>query len=120
MGVPLISKVHPDGQRSLIMGYVNEDYLVSEMARSSIDSKVRIHIKQFANGEQIIDLKFKNSLVYPEVYVFFRILHFFVYGMPEFDPNSVDKPNDYDPDVENAPPRFIKVKLYNSLICFLG
>ena len=44
--------------------------------------------------------------------------HFFREGMPVYDQNSFDKPNDYSEDYEEFPEMNVSVKLSDSLICF--
>lgn len=44
--------------------------------------------------------------------------HFFREGMPIYDKESVDKPNEYSEDYEEIPEMNVKLKLLDSLLCF--
>jgi hypothetical protein len=46
-----------------------------------------------------------------------RISHFFTYGLPEFDENDEDKPNEYEADYEKLPVLELKLSILDSMVC---
>ena len=84
---------------------------------SNIDGgqdKLKVYIKWKQSGEQIIDVKFQNSMIYAEPDVYMRMLHMFLEGYPEYD---TDFPNEFDANLENNIPKYLKITCYDSLIC---
>lgn len=45
------------------------------------------------------------------------ILHFFYYGLPEFDMTLEDRPNDFETDFEKLPPLKMQIELSDSSLC---
>jgi hypothetical protein len=46
--------------------------------------------------------------------VFNKVLHFFYYGLPEFDLTLEDRPNDFETDFEKLPPLKMQIELSDS------
>jgi hypothetical protein len=48
---------------------------------------------------------------------FLRIIHFFSYGLPEFDPSAEDLPNAFESDIEKLPFLEMKIDILDSMVC---
>lgn len=53
-------------------------------------------------------------MIYAEPDVYMRMLHMFLEGYPEYD---TDFPNEFDANLENNIPKYLKITCYDSVIC---
>lgn len=70
------------------------------------------------NGDKFIDVMINKIKFFIQPYSFFMVYHFFSEGLPTYDNESFDKPNEYDPDYENYPEMYINLIINDSLISF--
>lgn len=79
------------------------------------------------NGEKEITVDLDNLKLFVKVHVFMLLFHFFTEGLPKYDIDDADLPNQCkqifchkfyidDSDVENAPKLNFKVYLNNSIL----
>ena len=77
----------------------------------------RVIYNAFPDGHTQIDMKLSKALIYAEVEVLMRVLHVFTEGMPEYDPNFQDKPNNYNENLEDQPTMELSIVVDQSLVC---
>jgi hypothetical protein len=70
------------------------------------------------DGKKNFEIDIGGIKIFLHPYFYLMMDHFFREGMPVYDKNSDDKPNDYSEDYEEAPEMYVMVNLTDSLICF--
>lgn len=72
----------------------------------------------YPNGakEFVIQVNKLKLFVYP--YFYLMLFNFFTEGMPEYDCNSFDKPNEFNSDIEELPEMKLSVIFKETLLCF--
>ena len=71
-----------------------------------------------SNGNKLFNVKFNKVKLFIHPYFYLMIDHFFREGMPEYDMDSFDKPNEYSSDIEEYPVLQCLISLNDALICF--
>ena len=69
------------------------------------------------DGTKNFTIEFGGIKLFVYPYFYLMIDHFFRENLPTYDPNSFDKPNDYNEDYEELPEMSLNFKLSDSLIC---
>ena len=81
-------------------------------------SRIEVLIQMHPDGRKDFQIEFGGLKLFLHPYFYLMIDHFFREGMPVYDQNSFDKPNEYSEDYEEFPEMNVQVKLSDSLICF--
>ncbi|CAI2385812.1 unnamed protein product [Moneuplotes crassus] len=92
----------------------------AELKKISLDQKVikcMNTIVKMHNGEKEITTELQELKCFTKIHIFMLLFHFFTEGLPKYDPNDRDLPNQFDDDVENAPRLSFELNLNKSLIC---
>ena len=50
-------------------------------------------------------------------HIFYSLFEFFVYGLPTYSEDSIDKPNQFEPDLEKSPKMIVNTNISHSLVC---
>ena len=72
----------------------------------------------FPNGNKDIQVKLNSIKLFVQPYFYLMVDHFFRQGLPSYDMDSFDKPNEYDSDIETYPELHVTVVFKEALICF--
>ena len=79
--------------------------------------KLRMRANWKADGSAFHEIDVNKVKLFLRPNWFFQILHFFTYGLPEFDPLSEDLPNEFEANIEKDPRLEIKVTVLDSMVC---
>lgn len=79
--------------------------------------KLLVEVTWAADGQQHVDCRVDRVKLFVRPDYFLRLGHFFVEGLPEFDPASEDRPNDYEADFEKLPVLKMKLDIVESMLC---
>jgi hypothetical protein len=71
----------------------------------------------FPTGKKTFNIKLNDIKIFIQPYFYLMIDHFFREGIPVYDEESFDKPNEYDSNYENYPELHLNLSLKNTLIC---
>ncbi len=72
----------------------------------------------YPDGTKNFIIKFSQLKWFIQPYFFLMIDHFFREGLPVYDMDSFEKPNEYDSDYETYPEMTTLVEVKDSLLCF--
>ena len=72
----------------------------------------------FPNGNKEIQIKLSELKLFIQPYFYLMVDHFFREGLPSYNIESFDKPNEYNTDVEQNPELNFKVSFAEALLCF--
>lgn len=72
----------------------------------------------YPDGFKDTKCEFRNLKLFFHPYYFLMLNYFFKDGLPKYDCNSFDKPNDYNEDVELASKLHFTFILKEGLVCF--
>mmetsp|Transcript_23179 Transcript_23179/g.22660 ORF Transcript_23179/g.22660 Transcript_23179/m.22660 type:complete len:211 (-) Transcript_23179:4113-4745(-) len=87
--------------------------------QSKLDKKnFVVTINMEADGEKLIQTNIQKIKIFIKPHVFLMMYELFVYGLPQYRPESQDKPNFYDADYGNAPRMEVGCQILQSLVCF--
>lgn len=71
----------------------------------------------FPSGKKDFKIDINDMKLFLQPYFYLMVDHFFREGLPTYDENSFDKPNEYDTNYENYPEMHVKLNLGNILLC---
>lgn len=70
------------------------------------------------DGEKLIQVRIEKLKILIKPHIYLIMYELFVSGMPQYRPESTDKPNAYDADWGNAPKLEVGCQIIQSLLCF--
>src|SRR5687768_11078204 len=70
------------------------------------------------NGSKEFSIKLSELKLFIQPYFFMMIDHFFRDGLPQYDMESFDKPNEYDNNIEKYPELNVTLSFREALLCF--
>ncbi len=93
---------------------MNKSDEIKKTAGYQIEVKVDMYPE---TRKKKIDIGISNMKIFLQPYFLLMIGHFFKEGQPSYDPDSFDRPNVYNVDVEDASELQCKIHLNNGLLC---
>ncbi|CDW82625.1 ph domain containing protein [Stylonychia lemnae] len=81
-------------------------------------NQLKIKISMYPNGAKDFVVQAGQIKVFVHPYFYLILYNFFTEGMPTYDINSFDKPNEYNSNIEDLPEMKLEFKLKDTLVCF--
>jgi hypothetical protein len=83
--------------------------IFEDSQQNSGKNQIQIHIQMFPNGNKDIQIKLAELKLFIQPYFYLMVDHFFREGLPSYNIDFFDKPNEYNTDVEQYPELNFKV-----------
>ena len=79
--------------------------------------QISLHLVREPNGDKIVQATIHKMKIFLMPHIFYSLFEFFVYGLPTYSADSVDKPNQFEPDLEKSPKMIVNTNISHSLVC---
>lgn len=116
------------GEKMILFGNLNERHWIDSFddmrdclfTSRLVPSKILVDIQMKPDGFKSFKIDIDGIKLFLHPYFYLMIDHFFREGLPVYDMQSRDKPNEYSADYEEYPEIKSRFTLTNSLICLAG
>ena len=117
--------IDSSGEKMILFGNLNERHWISNFEEmksclfvpKTVPSNAVIKIEMHPDGSKNFKIDIDGLKLFLHPYFYLMIDHFFREGLPVYDMQSLDKPNEYSEDPEEYPVISSTFNLNNSLIC---
>lgn len=120
--------IDSDGEKMILFGNLNEKHWIGSFedmreclfTPRKLPSKISVGIAMHPDGSKSFKIEIDGIKLFLHPYFYMMIDHFFREGLPVYDMQSRDKPNEYSEDPEEYPVISSRFTMKNSLLCLAG